>query len=71
MPCLFAFIKSQNFSQAMDFVNYVNDIPGNPVKNRKKHVVISTPIIDKTLMKNKTIHFDVNIITLRRIGTRI
>ena len=55
----------------MDFVNYVNDIPGNPVKNRKKHVVISTPIIDKTLMKNKTIHFDVNIITLRRIGTRI
>ena len=68
MPCLFAFIRAKNFSQAFDLVNYINDIPGNPVKNRRKHVVISTPRIDKTLMTNKTIHFDVNFISPSRIG---
>ena len=70
MPCFFAPIRSTNFSQALDFAGYLNGLPGNPVKKRKKYVVIFTPKIDSNLMQNLTIHFDVNIISLGSTGMK-
>ena len=70
MPCFFALIRSTNFSQALGFAGYINGLPGNPVKSRKKYVVIFTPKIDSNLMQNLTIHFNVNIITRGSTGMK-
>ena len=70
MPCFFALITSTNFPQALDFAGYINGLPGNPVKSRKKYVVISTPKIDSNLIQNLTIHFNVNIISRGSTGMK-
>ena len=70
MPCFFALIRSTNFAQALDFAGYINGLPGNPVKNRKKYVVIFTPKIDCNLMQNLTIHFNVNVISPGSTGMK-
>ena len=62
MPCLIALIKADNFTQGMQFVDHINGLSGNSVKNRKKHMILITPTIDQTLLQNKTIHFNVNLI---------
>ena len=54
MPCLIALIKTDNFDEAMGFVDKINSLQGNPVKSRKKYLVINTPNIDARLMQNKT-----------------
>ena len=55
MPCLVALIKTTNFEDALSFVDRISAVKGNPVKSRKKHLVIHTPYIDQRLLQNKTI----------------
>ena len=55
MPCLVALIKTTNFEEALEFVDRIAAVKGNPVKSRKKHLVIHTPYIDQRLLQNKTI----------------
>ena len=62
MPCLVAFFRAGSLDKGMQFVDYINGLKGNPVKNRKKYLIIMTPTINKTLLKNRTIHFNVHII---------
>ena len=62
MPCLVALIKADNFDEAIDFVDHVSSLPGNPVKSKKKYLVINTPTIDERLMQNKTGNIHVHII---------
>ena len=63
MRCLVAFIKADNFPEAMDFAKYVNSLPGNPVKNRKKYVILMTPAITFNLLRNQTGNVAVHIIS--------
>ena len=64
MPCLVALIKTTNFEDALSFVDRISAVKGNPVKSRKKHLVIHTPYIDQRLLENKTIgNMNVHIIS--------
>ena len=62
MPCLLALIKADNFDEAIDFVDCVSSLPGNPVKSKKKYLVIHTSYIDERILENKTGNFNVHII---------
>ena len=64
MPCLVALIKTPNFEEALEFVDRIAAVKGNPVKSRKKHIVLHTPYIDHSLLENKTIgNINVHIIS--------
>ena len=63
MPCLIAFVRADSFSEGMKFVDHISGLNGNPVKNRKKYLILVTPPPDITLLQNRTIHFNVHIIT--------
>ena len=70
MRCLVAFIKADNFPEAMDFANYVTSLPGNPVKNKKKYLVLMTPVIKYSLLQNQTGNVAVHIISPNERGKR-
>ena len=64
MHCLVALIKTTNFEDALSFVDRISAVKGNPVKSRKKHIVLHTPYIDHSLLENKTIgNINVHIIS--------
>ena len=64
MPCLVALIKTTNFEEALEFVDRIAAVKGNPVKSKKKHLVLHTPDIDHSLLENKTIgNINVHIIS--------
>ena len=63
MSCLVAFVEEDNFAEAMQFVDFINTLPGNPIKNRKKHLIIMTQTRDHILLQNKTVSFNVHIIS--------
>ena len=64
MPCLVALIKTSNFEDALSFVDRISAVKGNPVKSKKKHLVLHTPYIDQRLLENKTIgNINVHIIS--------
>lgn len=68
MPCLIAWIKTDDFEEAIDFVEKINGLQGNPVKNRKKNIVIDSPNMDTRLMQNKTLHVKVHVISKDEAG---
>ena len=55
MSCLVALIKTTNIEDALSFVDRISALKGNPVKSKKKHLVLHTPYIDQRLLENKTI----------------
>ena len=68
MPCLIAFVRADSFAEGMKFVDHINGLKGNPVKNRKKYLILMTPTIDKIILQNKTIAFNVHIINQGKTG---
>ena len=63
MHCLIALIRTENFEEAMRFLDKINNLKGGtPVKSRKKYLVINTPNIDSGLMQNKTGFIGVHIV---------
>ena len=70
MPCLVALIKTSNFEDALSFVDRISAVKGNPVKSKKKHLVLHTSYIDQKLLENKTIgNLNVHIINPDVTGT--
>ena len=63
MPCFIALIMSDSFDDAIHFVDYISDLKGNPVKSKKKYLILNTPNIDQSLLQNKTSNFNVHIIS--------
>ena len=68
MPCLVAYVKTESFHEAMDFLDYVNGLPGNTIINRRKHLIITIPTIDYGLIQNKTTTFGSHIISQDKKG---
>ena len=69
MPCLVALIKTTNFEDALSFVDRISAVKGNPVKSRKKYLVLQTPYIDRWLLENKAIgYINVHIISKADYG---
>ena len=69
MPCLIALIKTTIFEEAMNFVDNISAVKGNPVKSKKKHLLLYTPSIEQRLLQNKTIgNINVHIISQDETG---
>ena len=68
MPCLVALIKTTSFEDAMSFVDRISAVKGNPVKSKKKHLVLHTPYFDKRLLENKTIG-NINVHIISKAGS--
>ena len=68
MPCLVAYVKTESFQEAMDFLDYINGLSGNTIINRRKHLIIMTPTIDYGLMQNKTTTFGAHMISQDKTG---
>ena len=63
MPCLIALIKTEKFEDAMNFVDRISSITGNPFKSRRKYLALNTPYINEALMQNKSGNINVHIIS--------
>ena len=63
MPCLLALVKEANFTKGMNFVNYIEDLPDNSVKRKKKHFILITQNADYKLFENRTGNANVHIIS--------
>ena len=63
MPCLIALIKTEKFEEAMNFVDRISSITGNPFKSRRKYLVLNAPYINEALMQNKSGNINVHIIS--------
>ena len=68
MPCLIAFVRADSFAEGMQFVDRISGLKGNPVKNRKKYLILMTPTIEQIILQNKTIYFNVHIINQGKTG---
>ena len=64
MHCLIALIQTDDFEEAMKFLDKMNSLPGgSPVRSRKKYLVINTTSkIDSMQMQNKTGNINVHIV---------
>ena len=64
MHCLIALIKTDDFEEAMKFLDKMNSLPGgSPVRSRKKYLVINTTSqFDSSQMQNKTGNINVHIV---------
>ena len=64
MPCLIALIKTDDFEEAIKFLDHLINLQGgSPVRSTKKHLVINTAKnIDSRLMQNKTGNINVHIV---------
>ena len=63
MPCLLAVVKEANFTKGMNFVNYIEDLPDNSVKRKKKHFILITKYVDYNHFENRTGNANVHIIS--------
>ena len=52
MSCLIALIKTDNFTEGMEFVDYIVAVPENSFRRKKKHVVLLTHTVDYNSLKN-------------------
>lgn len=68
MPCLIAFVKAESFAEGLTFVDYIEGLPGNSLKRKKKHFIIMTQTVDHSLLQNRTGNFNVHIISQDGVG---
>ena len=70
MRCFIAHVKADSFNEAVGFLDFINGLPENKVKNRKKHLVLMTPTatIDYGLIKNKTNMFGTHLVSQNSAG---
>ena len=64
MHCLIALIQTDDFEEAIQFLDKMNSLPGGSrVRSRKKYLVINTTSkIDSMQMQNKTGNINVHIV---------
>ena len=63
MHCLITLINTDDFEEAMTFLDKINTLQGGtPVRGRKKYLIINTQTIEARLMQNKTGFIDVHIV---------
>ena len=68
MPCLISLIQA-DIVEAMQFVEYINSLPGNTAQNRMKYIILMTPFVDETQLQNRTSNINVHIIKQDKPGT--
>ena len=68
MTCLIAFIRVESLGEGIKFVDHLSSLKGNPVTKTKKHLILMSPTIEESLLKNKTTHFNVHVISKDKTG---
>lgn len=63
MPCLIVLLMEDNLAEGMKFVEFVEDLPDNSVKRKKKHFILMAQNVDYSLLQNRTGNVDVHIIS--------
>ena len=71
MPCFIAFVRAGDFAEGLQFVDHISNLEGNPMKNKKKYLIVMTPTIDHSLLQNKTGNTNVYVIHQDGAGTVI
>ena len=70
MKCLITFIKENNSSDAIHFIDYISGLQGNRILSIMKHLIIMTSDLNYSLLKNKTTgNINVHIISPIEIST--
>ena len=62
-------VKSDNFAGTASLIDYIGNLPGTPIKNKKKHFLFVTPTIDHGLLKNKSFNFNIHVISQTKAGS--
>ena len=70
MPCLIALVKTDNFTEGMEFVDYIQAVPENSFRRKKKHVVLLslTKIVDYGSLTNRSGNYKLHIISQNEAG---
>ena len=63
MPCFIVLAKEANFTEGMNFVNYIETLPDNTVQRKKKHFILITQNIENSLIQNRSGNANVHIIS--------
>ena len=70
ITCVIAHVKADSFNEAVAFLDFINGLPGNMVKNRKKYLVLMIPTatIDYGLIHNQSSMFGTHFIVQNSAG---
>ena len=69
MSCLILVVKSYDFPAMASLIDYIGELPGTPIKNKKKHLLFVTPTMDHDLLRNKSYNFNVHIVSPAEAGS--
>ena len=70
MPCLIALVKTDNFTEGMEFVDYIEAVQEISFRRKKKHVVLLslTQTVDYRSLKNRSGNFKLYIMSQNEAG---
>ena len=63
MPCLSVILEEDNFAKGMEFIDFMEDLPENSAKRKKKLFIFITQNVDNSLLQNRTGNVNVHIIS--------
>ena len=63
MPCLIVLLKEDNFAEGIKFVDFVENLPDNSVKRKKKHFILMTQNVDYSILQNRSGNVNVYIVS--------
>ena len=51
MKCLIALVQTGTFLEGIEFLDYIEALPENPIKRRQKHLIFITESVNTTLLQ--------------------
>ena len=61
MKCLIALVQTDTFPEGIEFLDYIEALPENPIKRRQKHLIFITESVNTTLLQNRTGNKNINV----------
>ena len=61
MKCLIALVQTDTFPEGIEFIDYIEALPENPIKRRQKHLIFITESVNTTLLQNRTGNNNINV----------
>ena len=64
-PCLTVLASTANLTEASSLIDHIGNLPGPVIKNRRKYLLLMASDADFDQLQNKSINFNVHIISSR------
>ena len=61
MKCLIALVQTDTFPEGIEFLDYIEALPENPIKRKQKHLIFITESANTTLLQNRTGNNNINV----------